>query len=407
MTTVPDVNTRWPLSLRVAFRFAVCFYTITTLYLAVDYLVSLLPVTEGVAEAIDERGLFAAYDWATRLLFGSDVVYATTAGFIAYMSTALIGAALGTVVWSLIDRRRLSYPRAYAVLRIYLRYLLAAVALGYGAVKVLPSQFVPPSLVALVSPLGGFTRMRLLWHMMGTSTAYTVFTGLVEVTGGLLLLSRRTTPIGALVLAGAFVNVAMLNFGYEVGVQLNSTIYALMALTLLAPDARRLAAAFLDRGEQPRESNPARRRLSRLVKAAVVILLIVMDARTAYLSRRELSRVPALYGIYDVVDFVRDGVSLAPGDQARWLRLIFAERGTAAIQWTVGGRVDPYELTEDPANSTVTLTTRGREPRTITLKYSHRSDDLLEVAGQVDGHEIQARLRAIDVTQMPLRRPYR
>jgi len=279
--------------------------------------------------------------------------------------------------------------------------------LGYGFVKVWPSQFVPPSLVALVTPLGDFTRMRLLWHTMGTSTAYTVFTGLVEVTGGLLLLSRRTTPIGALVLAGAFINVTMLNFGYEVGVQLNSTIYVVMALTLLAPDARRLATAFLERQDKPRDSNPTRRRLGRLVKAAVVVLLILMDAQIAYISRRDMSRVPALYGIYDVVDFVRDGVPLPPGDQARWLRLILAERGTGAIQWTLGGRVDPYEVTGDPAKSTVTLTARQREPRMFTLQYSRTSDNLLEVSGRVDGHEIQARLRAIDVTQMPLRRPYR
>ena len=323
------------------------------------------------------------------------------------MSTALIGAGLGTIAWSLIDRRRLSYPRGYALLRIYLRYLLAAVALSYGAVKVLPSQFVPPSLVALVTPLGDFTRMRLLWHSMGASPAYTVFTGLVEVTGGLLLLSRRTTPIGALVLAGAFSNVAILNFGYEVGVQLNSTIYALMAITLLAPDARRLATAFLDQRNEPRDSNPTRRRLGRAVKAAAVGLLIVTVARNAYISRGDMSRVPALYGIYDVVDFVRDGVTLPPGDQARWLRLILAERGSGAIQWTLGGRVDRYELTENPANSTLTLTETGRDPRTLTLQYSHGSGDLLEVAGRVDGHDIQARLRAIDVTQMPLRRPYR
>jgi hypothetical protein len=404
---VPDVNTRWPLSLRVAFRFGVCFYTITTLYLAIGHLSSVLPLTQGVAETIQDRVLFAAYDWATKLLFGADVVYSTTAGFIAYMSTALIGAGLGTIAWSLIDRRRLSYPRGYAFLRIYLRYLLAAVALSYGAVKVLPSQFVPPSLVALVTPLGDFTRMRLLWHSMGASPAYTVFTGLVEVAGGLLLLSRRTTPIGALVLAGAFVNVAILNFGYEVGVQLNSTIYALMALTLLAPDARRLATAFLDRRSKPRDSNPTRRRLGRAVKVAAVGLLIVTVARNAYISRGDMSRVPALYGIYDVVDFVRDGVTLPPGDQARWLRLILAERGSGAIQWTLGGRVDRYELTENPANSTLTLTETGREPRTLTLQYSHGSGDLLEVAGRVDGHDIQARLRAIDVSQMPLRRPYR
>jgi hypothetical protein len=174
-----------------------------------------------------------------------------------------------------------------------------------------------------------------------------------------------------------------------------------MAITLLAPDARRLATAFLDRRNEARDSNPTRRRLGRAVKAAAVGLLIVTVARNAYISRGDMSRVPALYGIYDVVDFVRDGVTLPPGDQARWLRLILAERGSGAIQWTLGGRVDRYELTENPANSTLTLTETGREPR------SHGSGDLLEVAGRVDGHDIQARLRAIDVSQMPLRRPYR
>ena len=52
--------------------------------------------------------------------------------------------------------------------------------------------------------------MRVLWHSMGTSTAYVVFTGLVEVAGALLLFSRRTTTLGALVLAAAFTNVAIL-----------------------------------------------------------------------------------------------------------------------------------------------------------------------------------------------------
>src|SRR5215471_16070809 len=234
----------WPLAVRVALRFCVSFFALTTLYLAVGYISELVHLPADLHDFITDRVLFAPFEWATTRLFGSDIVYSTLRGFIAYFSTALIVASLATIAWSVIDRRRLQYARLHAGLRVYLRYLLAAVALSYGAAKVIPAQFPPPSLIALVTPLGEFTRMRLLWHFMGTSTAYEVFCGLIEVFGGVLLLSRRTTTLGALVLAGGLTNVAVLNFGYDVGVRLNATIYVFMALVLLAPEARRLANLF-------------------------------------------------------------------------------------------------------------------------------------------------------------------
>src|SRR5262245_48835075 len=163
-------TTPWPLALRVAFRFCVCFFAFTTLYLAVGYTLDLLQVPTDFHDFVTERVLFAPFALTTRLLFGNDIVYPTLRGFIAYFSTALIVASLATIVWSVIDRRRLQYRRLHAVLRVYLRYLLAVVALSYGAAKVIPTQFPPPSLIALVTPLGEFTRMRLLWHFMGTST---------------------------------------------------------------------------------------------------------------------------------------------------------------------------------------------------------------------------------------------
>ena len=402
---MPEPDARWPRSLLVAFRFVVCFFAITTLYLAVDHLFALIPFSDPLAETIQDRGLFAAYEWATERLFGP-VVYSTNAGFIAYISTALIGAGAGALIWSLVDRRRLSYRRAHQWLRVYLRYLLAAVAISYGAVKVIPVQFVPPSLVALITPLGEFTRMRLLWHFMGTSTAYIVFTGLVEVAGGLLLLWRRTTLAGAILLAAAFTNVAILNFGYEVGVQINSTIYVTMALTLLAPDARRLAAAVLNSPEAS-EVHARASWLRRSAKALVVVLLVAVHFRTAYVEHRDASRLPALYGIYDVREFARDGTPVPPGDPARWLRLVVAERGTAAIQWTAGGRVDQYAIAEGPANGVLTLMTKSDKPTVLTLRYTQEPDGLLQVNGRVEDHLIEARLRAMDVEQMPLRRPRR
>jgi hypothetical protein len=61
------------------------------------------------------------YEWVTVHLFGADVYYPTIAGYRAYLITALALAAVITLVWSAIDRRRRDYRRAHAWFRVYLR----------------------------------------------------------------------------------------------------------------------------------------------------------------------------------------------------------------------------------------------------------------------------------------------
>jgi hypothetical protein len=274
--------------------------------------------------------------------------------------------------------------------------------------KVIPVQFSPPSLVSLVTPLGDFTRMRVLWLFMGTSTAYIIFTGLVEVAGGLLLLSPRTTRLGAMILAAAFVNVAMLNFGYEVGVQLNSTIYALMAITLLAPDARRLATAFFG-GSFMAEESPRRASLvGRLLNAVVVIALLGVNFHSAWEMRQSAVQRPALYGIYDVEDLELDDVRVPATEGTRWRRVIIGERGTSAIQWTPDGRLDQFVVTEDPDGKTLAFTPRGSETPKFTLEYARDADGRVSVTGRFDDRRVRARLKPIDVAAtFPLRRPRR
>src|SRR5262245_36640183 len=100
-------TTPWPLALRVAFRFCVCFFAFTTLYLAVGYILDLLQLPMDLHDVIAYRVVEAPFPWATERIFGNDIVYGTLRGFIAYFSTALIVASLATLVWSVIDRRRL------------------------------------------------------------------------------------------------------------------------------------------------------------------------------------------------------------------------------------------------------------------------------------------------------------
>src|ERR1017187_5226507 len=132
------------------------------------------------------------------------------------------------------------YRRLDSWLRLGVRYTLAFTMFTYGFAKVFPLQFQPPGFQKLTEPYGDFSPMGVLWSFMGASMAYTIFAGMCEVVGGTLLLFRRTTTLGAMVSFGVLLNIALLNFCYDVPVKLYSANLVLMAIFLAAPDLRRL-----------------------------------------------------------------------------------------------------------------------------------------------------------------------
>src|SRR5262249_21326568 len=144
----------------------------------------------------------------------------------------LLLAAAGTLLWSLLDRKRPQYRRLHEWLRVYVRFYVATTLITYGVVKVIKSQFPYPDGDRLLVPYGESSPMRLLWTFMGASEGYNWFTGAGEMLGGLLLCTRRATLLGALVSCGVMLHVAALNFCYDVPVKLFSTHLVLMSVFL-------------------------------------------------------------------------------------------------------------------------------------------------------------------------------
>ena len=151
----------------------------------------------------------------------------------------LVLSVAATGVWSLLDRKRLNYDRLHLVLRTIVRFWLAYNMIVYGTAKIIPVQMPSPTLERLLEPFGDASPMGLLWTFMGASAGYTMFTRAAELLGGLLLIARRTTLLGALVCCGVMANVVMLNFCYDVPVKLASSHLLVMAIFLIVPDLRR------------------------------------------------------------------------------------------------------------------------------------------------------------------------
>jgi hypothetical protein len=254
--------------------------------------------------------------------------------------------------------------------------------------------------------------MGLLWTFMGASESFNIFTGAGEVLGGLLLTTRRTTLLGALVCFGVISHVAMLNFSYDVPVKLFSLHLLAMSLFVMAPDLGRLARLFLlNKAVEPIAVHPllGRRWVDRTATVFRTILVLGYLGMALYNSHEgrkmygDLAPRSPLYGVWTVDEFEVDGKILPPlvTDKARWRRVVFDNPQMVAIQLMSGTRLR-YMLKLDAASKSMVLTKREDPTWQSTLTYQQPEPGLLAIEGTIDGPKIRAKLQRTDTADFLL-----
>jgi hypothetical protein len=114
----------------------------------------------------------------------------------------------------------------------FVRYWAAMWIMIYGFAKVFGTQFYT-LLSDLDTPLGQIPGFTLLWHYFDFSPGYTLFVAGGELLGGVLLLFRRTSLAGALVLLPILANVAAVDVFYNVVGVLPVTVMLLACVAFL------------------------------------------------------------------------------------------------------------------------------------------------------------------------------
>jgi hypothetical protein len=321
----------------------------------------------------------------------------------------MVLATVATGVWSILDHKRTNYAYLHQWLRLLVRLLLGTALLGYGAAKVIKSQFPDPALWRLLEPYGDSSPMGLLWTFMGYSTPYTVFAGMVEMVAGALVIVPRLTTLGAVLAIGAMGNVFLLNMSYDVPVKLYSFQLLSMGVFLMLPEIRRIINVFvLNLPSAPLFEPPLFRRKSLcLALLGLQLVFLVYTAGTSLYGVRkrvkQYSAIPPLYGIYAVDDFTVDGVSRAPlyTDEGRWRRFIFERYGSIVIL-PGEGAMQRYLGKVDMAAKTLELTKRGDQTWKPRFTIGTPAPGVVVLDGAMDGKKIQARLRKFDEKAFPL-----
>ncbi|MDE0436603.1 MAG: hypothetical protein OXH92_21615 [Bryobacterales bacterium] len=378
---------RWPHLKKIAFRWLFVYLLLYCIQLPPDWLWNRFVPWAGKLLGVD----------ATWRLNGSGDTTFHFVQVLCFVLTALAAA----LVWSLADYKRSHDHRMYLGLRVLVRLSLGIALIGYGAAKVIPSQFPPLALHRLVQPFGDASPMGLLWSFMGASAPYTIFSGAAEMLAGMLLFFPRTTTLGALVSIGVMSQVVALNFCYDVPVKLLSLHLLALAIFLAAPDARRLLNLFvLNRTADPASAETVLRRPA-FLRAAFVLKLLLLAGVTVSTLYQSHSRLQAmapkspLYGIWQVEEYALEGEarpSEVP-DNVRWRRLIIGRSEQFAFLERVNGKRRGYDLNLDPAAGKLFLDSEFAystpEPETLRLDGSHYGRALSVTMRRVDESEFR------------------
>lgn len=324
----------------------------------------------------------------------------------------VVAAVVIALMWTVARPRPRNPARAHEWVRAFLRYPLAFTMIEYGVAKFTRVQFGVLPLHQQMTPLGEFSPPALMWAFMSSSYSYRVFAGLAEAIGGALLLWRRTTTLGALIVFAAMSNVLAMNVSYDVSVKMLAGHLVLMSAILLAPEVPRLASIFvLNRPTQAVPltqlvADPRRARwlyATATLYAAYAVGTVVWTNVSLGALAHSGQPVP-LAGIYDVESLAKNGRAVTgASDPERWHRVTIEPTGFMTILLPNDG-VESYLTHSDSSRQqfVVMQTSASRDPRfDYRNYYIPFTKGLIDISPRDSGRFVLA-VESLDATRIRL-----
>ncbi len=394
--TLTPAEAQWTRSQLISFRYLFVFFSL----IIFPFPLSLIPGSDVIFDVYTE-GWTALINLAETTFFGvaeeiklqftgsGDKLY----DWLWYFCVLVLTVVIGTV-FTILDRKRQSYERLAGWFLLVVTYYLAYYMLTYGIIKLFYLQFGAPNLERLHQTFGQASPMRLLWTFMGFSKSYTVFAGFCETVAGLLLLFRRTRTLGALTTMGVMLNVFLLNMSYDVPVKLFSFQLMLIGAYLAHLDRERVLNLFLyNKTAEPIDERPlVASKNGKYIVLGVQVLFagyVIFNLVTSSMENRErygeARAKSALYGVYNVQEFIVNGDTLPPliTDSTRWRRLLFDYASFASVIM-MDDKVTRYDTEIDTVAQTILFSPRGDTINQYPFDYD-RTATMLSLDGVLAG----------------------
>jgi len=309
-------------------------------------------------------------------------------------------------LWILMDIRKKSYNQLFYWFVVCLRIFLVYNMLYYGFFKIIQLQFSYPSLTKMLEPLGNSSPMGLAWTYLGYSKSYNLFMGLMEITGGLLLIPRRTSTSGAFITMAVMMHVVVMNFTYDIPVKLFSSHLFLMAFFIFSTDSKRFFNLFVKNKATPAYKfyNPIKNKIYHKVIFWVKSTLVLLFAGLFFINAagngrgKKNNNKPPLFGVWEVEEFIKEGDTLLPllTENERWHYLIVENKNSAVIK-TMSDLTLSYKFESDTIEKKLKIynvVTNGRAK--YNFKYQKPEEKKLVLEGNLSSKHIIVKLKRKD-----------
>jgi hypothetical protein len=339
----------WNVYQKIAFRFVFLFFIQFIVFLdwSVNTLLTYLYYEAHLADFLD-----AIIFWTGKQIFHIPYTIISpydgqhndrTYVYLLYFTMAAVGV-LGTIIWSVLDRKRTNYQTLYYWLTVIVRYYLAFTLFLFALEKFFKMQFPDLGYYTLTEPLGDMSPMSLAWAFFGYSYGYNIFMGLAE-SAALLLLFRRTMTFGAILTLGTLANVMVVNYNYDVHAKMYPTALFVMAFFLVLPDIKRLMRFFFT-GQavslpviNPSVFKKRWMNISKIVLKVLVISYFIIFSVKDYVGYKKRSdeRIKSksnISGVYDVDTFVTNKDTLSTENPVRWKQIVIGDKMIEAVRFS-------------------------------------------------------------------------
>lgn len=166
-------------------------------------------------------------------------------GVVLFLAISII-SLISCVLWSILDKRRAGYDRLYYWFSNYLAYYIFLAMITYAVYKIIPIQARYPSAPELLTRWGNLRNWEVLFRFMGTSPAYSMFCGWLELIASLLILFNRTRVLGGILMTIALVQIVCFNIFYNNSIILLSGILLMATLFIIARALPKLFLIFIN-----------------------------------------------------------------------------------------------------------------------------------------------------------------
>lgn len=181
-------------------------------------------------------------------------------------------------------------------------WYLSLQLLRYGFSKLFFHQFYPVEPNLWIQPLADFSPDILYWSLAGASPVYQFTGGLLEVIGGILLLTPLFRPAARFLVVLLCAHVFFLNLSFNISVKVFSLFLLLIAVVLARKEIKALYGLFSGKKIQLPSFHQSPIRVMRFLNV-LVPALILTETLTPYLFKAAVhDDEPMVFKVYSSQD---------------------------------------------------------------------------------------------------------